>query len=223
MCLPINGRRAIWHAWLMVYGLNLCSAFLTSGHSKRLQYHITFTHTFTHRRRCQPCKVTASSLGLAQGHLDTQLGWAWDQTSNRPVISLSLPPAPHASTHIGKPIHTINEEWFSQRRIEVSGSPASDSMVPGLKDPRFLFNRGPEVLSMWTGSLPQSMPACNDETMAISKLIGRKGKGAPCLSECVAESWRASWNESVFLCSTQHVAALCLGSAGWIKGWCHYI
>ena len=42
---------------------------------------------------CQPCKVTASSSGavrvrrLAQGHLDSQLGGAGDQTSNLPVTS----------------------------------------------------------------------------------------------------------------------------------------
>ena len=41
--------------------------------------------TFTHRRRSQPCKVTASSSGavrvrrLTQGHLHTQLGGAVDQ------------------------------------------------------------------------------------------------------------------------------------------------
>ena len=39
-------------------------------------------HTFTHRRRCQPRRATASSSGavrvrcLAQGHLNTQLGGA---------------------------------------------------------------------------------------------------------------------------------------------------
>ena len=57
-------------------------------------------HTFTHRRRCQPCKTTASSSGavrvrcLAQGHLDTHtLGGAGYQTSNLPVKSQpALPP-----------------------------------------------------------------------------------------------------------------------------------
>ena len=63
-----------------------------------------FMHTFTHRRRCQPCKATASSSGavrvrcLAQGHLDTLLGGARDQTSNLPVTSQrALPPEPHAA------------------------------------------------------------------------------------------------------------------------------
>ena len=47
-----------------------------------------FTHTFTHRRQSQPRRVTDSVSGavrmwcLAQGHLDTQLGGARDQTSN---------------------------------------------------------------------------------------------------------------------------------------------
>ena len=56
------------------------SAILTSGHSKRfiiLPSIHPLMHTFTHRRRCQLCKATASSLGavkvrcIAQGHLDT--------------------------------------------------------------------------------------------------------------------------------------------------------
>ena len=69
------------------------------------------------------------------------------------------------------------------------------------KSPGFWFNQRSEVLSMWTGSLPHRTPACDDETMAISKLIDREGKGAPPLfiRVCVAETWRASWNESVFL------------------------
>ena len=55
--------------------------------SPALQYCLTFTihtHTFTHRRRSQPCRATASSLGavgvrcLAQAHLNTQLGGAGD-------------------------------------------------------------------------------------------------------------------------------------------------
>ena len=77
-------------------GLHLYSAILTSGHSKRctiLPHIHPFMHTFTHRRRCQPCKATASSSGavrvrcLAQGHLDNQLGGAGDRTSNLPVTS----------------------------------------------------------------------------------------------------------------------------------------
>ena len=42
--------------------------------------HPFIMHTFTHRRRCQPRRATASWSGavrvrcLAQGHLDTQLG-----------------------------------------------------------------------------------------------------------------------------------------------------
>ena len=50
--------------WWMVNGLHLYSAFLTSGHSKHFTIlpHIhPFKHTFTHQRRRQPCKATASS------------------------------------------------------------------------------------------------------------------------------------------------------------------
>jgi hypothetical protein len=56
-------------------------------------------HTFTHRRRHEPCKVTASSSGedrmrcLAQEHLDTHLGGAGDLTSNLAVTS--QPALPH--------------------------------------------------------------------------------------------------------------------------------
>jgi hypothetical protein len=64
-------------------------------------YYLTFTHscTHSHRRRCQPCEATASLSRavrvrcLAQGHLDTQLGGAGDQTSNLLVTSQpALPP-----------------------------------------------------------------------------------------------------------------------------------
>ena len=61
-----------------------------------------FMHTFTHRRRSQPRKETASSSGavrarrLAQGHLDTQLGGAGDRTSDLRVTNQSaLRPGPH--------------------------------------------------------------------------------------------------------------------------------
>ena len=65
----------------MLNGLYLYSASLTSGHSKRFTIlpHIhPFMNTFTHRRRCQPCKASTNSSGaggvrcLAQGHLDTR-------------------------------------------------------------------------------------------------------------------------------------------------------
>ena len=51
---------------------------MTSGHPHTATG--SFIHTFTHRRRCQPRKATASPSGavrvrrLAQGHLDTRLG-----------------------------------------------------------------------------------------------------------------------------------------------------
>ena len=78
---------------------------LASGHSK----HFTilpnihpFTLKFTHRRRSQPRRATASWSAavrvrrLAQGHLHTQLGGAGDRTSNLPVTSQPAPPRePH--------------------------------------------------------------------------------------------------------------------------------
>ena len=91
----------------MVNRLHLQRSSLTSGPSKRLTIllHIhTFIHTFTHRRRCQPCRATASSSGAvrvrchAQGYIDTQLGRAGEQTSNLPVTSQpALPPEPHGT------------------------------------------------------------------------------------------------------------------------------
>jgi hypothetical protein len=92
---------------LMVNGLQLYHAFLTSGRSKRftiLPNIHPFTHTFTHRRRSLPRRATASSSGavrvrrLAQGHLDTQLGGAGDRTSNLPVTGQpAVPPEPHVA------------------------------------------------------------------------------------------------------------------------------
>ena len=85
--------------------LHLSSTFLTSARSKyfTIRPHIhPFTHVFTHRRRCQPRRETASWSGavrvrrLAQGHLDTRLGGAGDRTSNLPVTSQPAPPPePH--------------------------------------------------------------------------------------------------------------------------------
>ena len=55
---------------------------------------LTDMHPFTHRRRSQPRRATASSSGairerrLAQGHHETQLGGAGDLTSN-PLYLLS--------------------------------------------------------------------------------------------------------------------------------------
>ena len=94
----------------MVNGMHIYRAFLISGHSKRLTIlpnNHPFMHTFTHRRRRQPCKAIASWSGavrvrcLAQGHLDTQqqeLTGVGDQTSILPVTSQpALPPRPHAA------------------------------------------------------------------------------------------------------------------------------
>ena len=78
-------------------------AFLTSGHSQCftiLPNIQPFMHTFTHRRRCQPCKATASSLRavrvrcVAQGPVDTRAG---DRTIKLPVTRRpALPPERHA-------------------------------------------------------------------------------------------------------------------------------
>ena len=72
--------------------------FVTSGHTKSftiLPHNHPFMHAFTHRRRRQPCKATASSSAavrvrcLAQGHL----GASGDRTSNPAVTSQpDLPP-----------------------------------------------------------------------------------------------------------------------------------
>ena len=62
----------------MVSGLHLYSAFLTSQCFTILPNIQPFMQTFTHQRRCQPCKATASLSGairvryLAQRHLDTR-------------------------------------------------------------------------------------------------------------------------------------------------------
>ena len=77
-------------------------------------------HKFTHQRRCQPRRVTASSSGavrvrrLAQGHIDTPPGGAGDRTSNPPVPSQpALPPEPHAAPAVedgrgSPPLRTLN-------------------------------------------------------------------------------------------------------------------
>ena len=103
----------------MINELHLYSASLTSDHSKlftMLPYIHPFTHTLTHRRRCQPRRATASSSGavrvrrLAQGHLTTRLGGAWDRTSNLPLTSHhALPPEPRAA-----PVLSFPESFFSQ-------------------------------------------------------------------------------------------------------------
>ena len=96
LCLQLvllPGEILINKAWVHLWGLQLYSAFLTSGPSKPFTI-LPNIHTFRHWRRCQPRKATASSSGavkvrrLAQGHLDTQkLGGAGDRTSNLPVTS----------------------------------------------------------------------------------------------------------------------------------------
>ena len=66
-----------------VNGLHSYGVLLTSGHPKRFTlYNIhPFMHTFTHRRRRQPCKATPSSSGavrmrcLAQGYYDLGEGY----------------------------------------------------------------------------------------------------------------------------------------------------
>ena len=64
----------------MVNGLHLYTAFLTSGLSKRftiLPNIHPFIHTFTHQRRCQPRRATASSSGaVSQSGLGELLPWS---------------------------------------------------------------------------------------------------------------------------------------------------
>ena len=68
-----------------------------------------FMHTFTHRRRSQPRRATASSSGatrvrrLAQGYHDTRLGGAGDRTSNLAVTS--------------QPSSTVTMAWYCANSI----------------------------------------------------------------------------------------------------------
>ena len=87
----------------MVNGLQLCCAFLTSGHSKRFtilpNIHPSM-HTFTHWRRRQTCRARASSSGAVRVRTPRRSAsqGVRDQTSNLPVTSqLALPPEPHAA------------------------------------------------------------------------------------------------------------------------------
>ena len=86
----------------MVNGLQLYTAFLTSGHQSALQYCLRFNHSY--RRRGQPCRATASlwgALGVREVMLrdaSTQLGGAGGRTSNLPITSqLPLLPEPRAA------------------------------------------------------------------------------------------------------------------------------
>ena len=106
--------------------------FIPSGHPKRFTIlpHIhPFIHTFTHRRRRQPCKATVSSSGavrvrrLAHGHLDIQLGGAGDRTGNLAVTSqhaLPLELLPllivlfcKTRRFVGSFIHSFVDSYFS--------------------------------------------------------------------------------------------------------------
>ena len=94
----------------MVNALHAYSALLTSGHSKRFtilpKIH-PFTHTFTQRRRSEPCRATTSSPGAVRVRvlvlgLNPQLGGAGDRTNNLTVTSRpALPPEPHAAPNNG--------------------------------------------------------------------------------------------------------------------------
>ena len=90
--------------------MHLYSIFLTSGHSKRLKIVpniCPFMRTFTHRRRCHPCKATAGSSGavrvscLAQRHLNNRVRGAGDRTSNLEVTNQPAP-EPHAAPRMLK-------------------------------------------------------------------------------------------------------------------------
>ena len=87
---------------LRLHGLQLFSAFLSSGRSKHFTilpnhrpFLHPFLHTFTHRRRSQPCKATANSSAavkvrsLAQGLLDTSNGLATFRLQVTPLYLLS--------------------------------------------------------------------------------------------------------------------------------------
>ena len=106
--------------------------FLTSGHSKcftTLPLIHSFMHTFTHRRRSQPRRATASWSGavrvrrLAQGHLHTQLGGAGDRTGDLPVTSRpALPPEPHAApVHVEhlQPPHSGVQEAVGEDLVDI--------------------------------------------------------------------------------------------------------
>ena len=79
---PLNGRdRTLYllaffgksSAWYMPYMLRPVATQSALQHCHNIP---SFMHTFTHRRRCQPCKAAAGSSGavrvrcFAQGHLD---------------------------------------------------------------------------------------------------------------------------------------------------------
>ena len=114
---------------------------LHSGHSARtfIQRDLPFNPTFTHRRRSQPRRATASSSGavrgrcLPQGHLDTQIGGAGDRTSNRPVTSqTALPPElcwwSPSGQRSGHPAH-LRPETLSSVRATVSRATVSRATV----------------------------------------------------------------------------------------------
>ena len=71
-------------------------------------------HTFTHR--WQPCKATASLVvrvrRLAQGHLNTELKGAGDQTCNLPVTSQpTLPSEPHTAPSGLVSVSMLSAQW----------------------------------------------------------------------------------------------------------------
>ena len=87
-------QKSIW--------LHPCHKYLHLGHlpDSFIQSDLQpFIHIFTRRRRCQPCKATASPSGAvrarcpAHGHLAAQLAGAGGQTINLPVTGQpALPP-----------------------------------------------------------------------------------------------------------------------------------
>ena len=140
----------------MVKGLHFYRCFLTSGHSKHFSISPNIhpcVRTFTHRRRCQPYKATASLSGsvrvrrLAQGHTDTPLGGLGIEAANfwlpanspyllsqmQPVLQ-SPPPLYYPTGHVLHSSLTLSHNSQSQtsRRKMVPTPPVqpSQSRVP---------------------------------------------------------------------------------------------
>ena len=83
----------------MVNGVHVQSAFLTSGHSKHFTV-LPKMHSFTHQRRCQPCKParweqSGRDVLLRDTSTFRRHG---DRTGNFPLTRQpTLPPEPHAA------------------------------------------------------------------------------------------------------------------------------
>ena len=93
-------------------------------------------HTFTHRRRCQPCKAPAGSWGavrvrcLAHGHLNTQArrsrGSNQQTYGYQQTRSTTWPTCPPAMKHNENTFHT----WEPSRKL-LPYCGASERVLPG--------------------------------------------------------------------------------------------